>query len=290
MSITVNTNIQALKIQTNLSNATAKMNTAMERLSSGSKINSAADDAAGSTISTNLEATLSSSKVASQNAQIGANLLTTAEGTLNTISSNLQRIRDLAEQAANGTYDSVSREAMRVEVEQRGKEIDRLAANTQFNGKQIFGDTTAATGAAAVGVDLQVGTGSTGDDTISLDKSVFAKANVTAIGLTSATTFTTEFASAGAAKTFLTSADTAIKNISDRKTLIGAYQNRLASAMANLTTQQTNLASTNSTIKDADTAEESANYVKYQILQSASSSLLTTANSQPQIALSLIKG
>mgnify|MGYP001113615132 CR=1 FL=1 len=290
MSITVNTNLQALKIQTNLSNATAKMNSAMERLSSGSKINSAADDAAGSTISTNLEATLSSSKVASQNAQIGSNLLTTAEGTLNTIASNLQRIRDLAEQAANGTYDSVSREAMRVEVEQRGQEIDRLATNTSFNGMSVFNDTAAI----ANGVALQVGTGdnANGDDTITLDKSIFAKAQVTTIGLATAnkTAFTDEFATGAAAKSFLTKADNAISNISDRKTLIGAYQNRLTSAMSNLSTQQTNLASTNSTIKDADTAEESANYVKYQILQQASASLLTTANSQPQIALSLIKG
>lgn len=288
MSITVNTNVQALKIQSNLSSATTKMNTAMERMSSGYKINSAADDAAGSAISTTLEATLSSSKVASQNAQIGSNLLTTSEGTLDTIQTNLQRIRDLAEQAANGTYDSASREAMRVEVEQRGKEIDRLATNTQFNGQEIFGD---ADGTRAA-ISLQVGTGSTASDTISLDTSIFKNANISKIGLTTASAdgFKTEFATADSAKAFLTNADSAIKNISDRKTLIGAYQNRLSSATANLTTQQTNLASTDSTIKDADTATEAANYVKYQILQSASASLLTTANSAPQIALTLIKG
>lgn len=285
MSITVNTNVQALKIQNNLNTATTKMNSAMERMSSGYKINSAADDAAGSAISTTLEATLSSSKVASQNAQIGSNLLTTAEGTLDTIQSNLQRIRDLAEQAANGTYDSASREAMRVEVEQRGKEIDRLSTNTQFNGQQIFGGDGATTQ-----INLQVGTGATASDTIGLDTSLFKNANITNIGLTTGTDFNTEFASATAAQSFLTKADSAIKNISDRKTLIGAYQNRLSSATANLTTQQTNLASTDSTIKDADTATEAANYVKYQILQSASASLLTTANSAPQIALTLIKG
>lgn len=285
MSITVNTNVQALKIQNNLNTATTKMNSAMERMSSGYKINSAADDAAGSAISTTLEATLSSSKVASQNAQIGSNLLTTAEGTLDTIQSNLQRIRDLAEQAANGTYDSASREAMRVEVEQRGKEIDRLSTNTQFNGQQIFGGDGATTQ-----INLQVGTGATASDTIGLDTSLFKNANITNIGLTTGTDFKTEFASATAAQSFLTKADSAIKNISDRKTLIGAYQNRLSSATANLTTQQTNLASTDSTIKDADTATEAANYVKYQILQSASASLLTTANSAPQIALTLIKG
>lgn len=285
MSITVNTNVQALKIQNNLNTATTKMNSAMERMSSGYKINSAADDAAGSAISTTLEATLSSSKVASQNAQIGSNLLTTAEGTLDTIQSNLQRIRDLAEQAANGTYDSASREAMRVEVEQRGKEIDRLSTNTQFNGQQIFGGDGATNQ-----INLQVGTGATTSDTIGLDTSLFKNANITNIGLTSNTSFTDEFKSASKAQAFLTNADSAIKNISDRKTLIGAYQNRLSSATANLTTQQTNLASTDSTIKDADTATEAANYVKYQILQSASASLLTTANSAPQIALTLIKG
>src|SRR5574344_1024964 len=146
MSITVNTNVQALKIQTNLSNATSKMNTSMERMSSGYKINQAADDAAGSSISTRLEANLSSSKVATSNAQIGSNMLTTAEGTLDTIQTNLQRIRDLAEQSANGTYDSTSRNAMKAEVVQRAAEINRLSANTAFNGKSLFSTVISSVG------------------------------------------------------------------------------------------------------------------------------------------------
>src|SRR5574344_334617 len=287
MSITVNTNVQALKIQTNLSNATSRMNTSMERMSSGYKINQAADDAAGSSISSRLEANLSSSKVASSNAQIGSNMLTTAEGTLNTIQSNLQRIRDLAEQSANGTYDSASRNAMKAEVVQRAAEINRIATNTEFNGMKLF--DTATTGAA--NLDLQVGTGATDSDSIAVDKSIFANADVSTLGLTTdSTTFATEFGSAAESKTFLTACDTAIANVSSRKTQIGAFQNRLTSAMANLSTQQTNIAGTNSTIKDADTASVASDYVKYQILQSASASLLTTANSAPQIALQLIKG
>src|SRR5574344_440131 len=287
MAITVNTNVQALKIQTNLSNATSRMNTAMERMSSGYKINQAADDAAGSSISTKLEAELSSSQIATKNAQIGSNMLTTAEGTLDTIQSNLQRIRDLAEQSASGTYDATARNAMKAEVVQRAAEINRLATNTEFNGMKLF--DTATTGAA--NLNLQVGTGATDSDSIAVDKSIFDNADVSTLGLTSdSTTFNTQFADAAASKTFLTAVDTAISNVSSRKTEIGAFQNRLTSAMANLSTQQTNIASTNSTIKDADTATEASDYVKYQILQSASASLLTTANSSPQIALQLIKG
>src|SRR5574344_1535325 len=205
MSITVNTNVQALKIQTNLSSATDKMNTAMERMSSGYKINQAADDAAGSSISTKLEAELSSSQIATKNAQIGSNMLTTAEGTLDTIQSNLQRIRDLAEQSANGTYDLTSRNAMKAEVVQRSAEINRLSTNTAFNGMRLF--DTGTTGANDL--NLQVGTGSTDSDSIAVDKSIFQDATVTALGLTTDSTFPTQFADADSSKTFLTACDTA---------------------------------------------------------------------------------
>src|SRR5574344_282830 len=215
MTITVNTNVQALKIQSNLSGATDKMNTAMEMMSSGYKINQAADDAAGSSISARLEANLSSSKVATNNAQIGANMLTTAEGTLNTIQSNLQRIRDLAEQSANGTYDSVSRSAMKAEVVQRAAEINRLSANSSFNGHSLFNSAENTTD-----TNLQVGTGATDSDSIAVDKSIFQDATVTSLGLTTDASFTAEFTDAASSQTFLTAIDSAIQNVSDRKTEI----------------------------------------------------------------------
>lgn len=165
MSITVNTNMQALRIQSNLTKATDKMNVAMERMSSGSKINAAADDAAGLAVSTKLQTTISSSKVASDNIAIGSNLLDSTEGTLNVVLENLQRIRDLAEQASNGTYSSDDISAIKAEATARATEINNLTKSATFNGKTLFGDTS-ATGAGSVGITLQVGT--QGSDTLNL--------------------------------------------------------------------------------------------------------------------------
>ena len=292
MSITVNTNIQAIKIQGNLSSATAKMNVAMERMASGSKINSAADDAAGLAVSTKLETTISSSKVAADNIKIGSNLLDTTEGTLNVVLQNLQRIRDLAEQASNGTYASDDIAAIKSEAVARANEINALTKGATFNGKKLFGDTS-ATGAGSVGVTLQVGT--TSADTLNLSSTIFGAATVTGLGLvgsggTLVASVDLAFASSTTANTFLTNCDTAIKNLSTRQTSIGAAQNSLSAAGDGNAVQKTNLTAANSTIRDADVAQESAAYVQAQILQSASASLLVQANSAPQIALTLIKG
>jgi flagellin len=286
MTITVNTNMQALSIQNNLKTATDKMNKAMERMSSGSKINTAADDAAGYAVSTKLETSISSSKVASSNVAIGSNLLDTTEGTMDVILSNLQRIRDLATQAANGTYSTDDLAAMEAEADARASEINSLAGNTKFNGIQLFGDQS---GAATAGVTLQVGT--EGTDTMKIDKSIFGAATITGLGLgTGATIIKDAFATSTAANTFLSKCTTAINNVTTRQTSIGAAQNKLSAAANGLTVQQKNLTAANSTIKDADVSQESAAYVQSQILQSASASLLTQANSAPQIALTLIKG
>jgi len=282
MSITVNTNLSAMNIQGNFNNATNNMNKAMLRMSTGSKINSAADDAAGLAVSTSLQTTISSSKVATSNAQIGSNMLTTSEGTLEVIKTNLQRVRDLAEHSANGTYSD--RSAMSSEATQRVAEIDRLSRSTDFNGIKLLN------GSQTTGLDLQIGTGSTADDTLNIASSVFSAANCSSIGLGSAAAVTTAFTTAATSKAFLANCDTALGNITARETSIGAYQNRLQSATENLQVQRTNLSAANSTIRDADVAEESANYVKAQILQSASASLLASANQAPQIALTLIKG
>lgn len=255
-------------------------------MSTGFRINSASDDAAGLAVSTSFETTLSSSKVASKNVQIGSNLLTTTEGTLGVIKSNLQRIRDLAEQSANGTYSADDRAAMKAEAQQRALEIDRLANSTSFNGIKLLDGTQSS------GIAIQVGTGSSADDSLTISSDVFAKATVSAIQLTPAggTSIDSAFESAASSKAFLANCTTALTNITNRQTKIGAFQNRLSAAGKNLTVQQTNLTAANSTIKDADVAEESANYVKNQILQSASASLLAAANQAPSIALKLING
>jgi len=286
MSITVNTNLQALKIQSNLNKATDRMNTSMERMSSGSRINSAKDDAAGLSVSIKMSADISGSKIASDNVAIGANLLGTTEGNLNVILSNVQRIRDLAGQAANGTYSAADLTAIAAEATARAAEIDRLAGAATFNSKTLFGDTTALTGAAAVGVTLQVGTATS--DTLNVDKSIFKAATTTGLGMSTA--IATAFATSTAAGTFLTQCDSAITDLTTRLTNIGASQNRLTSIASSLEVQQSNLTSAVSTIRDANVAQESAAYVSSQILQSASATLLVQANSAPQIALTLIKG
>jgi flagellin len=281
MAITVNTNMQALRIQTNLGHATTKMNTAMERMSSGYRINSAADDAAGLSVTTRMNAAVSSSKIASDNVEIGQDLLDTAEGTLNVIMDNLQRIRDLATEAANGTYATSDISAIKAEAAARAGEIDRMAGSAKFNGISLFGGS-----ASTAGVTLQIGPETA--DTLTLDASIFASATSTGLGLS--TTIASAFADSASASTFLTEVDTAIGNYTNRVTSIGAYQNRLSSISESLDVQQTNLTSSISTIKDADVAEESAAYVAQKILQSASATLLVQANAAPQIALTLIQG
>ena len=280
MGITVNTNMQALKIQQNLTSATEKMNTAMTRMSTGSKINSAGDDAAGYAVSTTLSKTISSSKVASDNVAIGSDLLSTAEGTLEVIETNLERIRDLTEQAANGTYSTSDLAGIAAEVSARLTQITALANGSTFNGKNLLDGTQ------STGITLQVGTGS--GDTLQLSGSIFTDvdASTTLTGLSAAITGGTT----SAISAYLTTIDSVISLNTTRLTTIGAAVNQLDAVSDGLEVQQTNLTSALSTIKDADVAEESASFVQQQILQSASATLLVQANSAPQIALTLIKG
>lgn len=282
MGITVNTNMQALRIQQNLDRATSRMNTSMERMASGSKINSAKDDAAGLAVSTTLKNTISSSKVASNNVHIASDMLSSVEGTLSVISENLGRIRDLTEQAANGTYSSDDLSAISAEVSKRITMIDNLASSTSFNGIKLLD------GSASTGISVQSGTSNAAADTLTLESSIFASVTMatTLSGLSTAI-------GAGVAATtsgFLSTIDSAVKNLTTRVTSIGAAQNQLSAVADGLQVQQQNLTSALSTIKDADIAQESATYVQQQILQSASASLLIQANSAPQIALTLIKG
>lgn len=286
MGITVNTNMQALRIQQNFDNATKRMNTSMERMSSGSKINSAKDDAAGLAVSTTLKNTISSSKVASDNVNIGSDMLSSVEGTLNVISENLGRIRDLTEQASNGTYSTDDLSAIASEVEKRIDMIDKLANSTSFNGIKLLD------GSATAGITIQIGTGSDATvDQLNLESSIFASVDMSAINdPTTGLAATMRLGVSTDTAAFLTDIDVTVKDLTNRITSIGAAQNQLAAVSDGLTVQQQNLTSALSTIKDADIAEESAGYVQQQILQSASASLLIQANSAPQIALTLIKG
>ena len=305
MAIIVNTNLTALKTQKNLNSATAGMNTALQRMSTGYKINQAKDDAAGLYVATGLETQIRGSKVAQDNIATGNNVLMTAEGGLDSILSNLQRIRDLATQAANSIYDEDAMNAMKQEVDARIAEIERISKATTFNGLHLL-DAEAATDFAD-GLRLQVGANAdAAANSIVVPASVFSQTDCTQLGKTGSHkvnagsdiadgTSVTDgaakaFDAATTAASFIAIVSNAIDEISNKKSTIGAIMNRLESAEATLATTIENSTAAKSTIMDADIAEESMEYTKHQILQQTSSALLVQANALPQIAISLVQG
>ena len=302
MAIIVNTNITALKTQKNLTNATNGLNQALERMSTGYKINKAADDAAGLYVATGLNTQIRGSKVAQSNATTGSNVLQTMEGDLDNILTNLQRIRDLATQAANSIYDEKAMTAMSEEVNLRIAEIERISLASNFNGLTLLDGQSDLT---KNGLRLQVGANAdAAANSIMIDKSLFEKTDASTLGAgadtnAGSTVNGTDTVATGAAKAFLAATaaasyiavlDTAIDTISTRKSTIGAVMNRLESAETSLVTTIENATAAKSTIMDADIAEESAEYTKQQILQQTSSALLVQANALPQIAIQLVQG
>ena len=303
MAIIVNTNMSALKTQKNLNNASNSLQTALERMSTGLKINKAADDAAGLYVATNLNTQISGSKVAKNNISTGNNVLSTLEGDLDVILDNLNRIRDLSVQAANSIYDESAMGAMKDEIDQRLQEIDRISLASNFNGLQLL----AGEGQLAEnGLRLQVGANAdSAANAISLDETFFAKTDSTTLGtsytgqLPNGTTLDASdglsgnldaaFANASSVAQYIDIIDAAIDDISSKKSTIGATMNRLDAALTSLTTVIENNTAAKSTIMDADIAEESAEYTKQQILQQTSSALLVQANQLPSLALNLIQ-
>ena len=287
MAIVVNTNIDSLRVQRNLNSASTNMSKAMERLTTGSKVNQAADDAAGFVIAKGLEAQQRGSVVAQNNAQTGINLLQTAEGNFDVIQEHLLRIRDLTLQAMNGGYSYDEVKAMEDEVMARTAEIDRISNGAKFNEFALFPQ--------GGGDDLVLQIGSNSDEltnTVTV-AGVFTEATVSVLtgrarnpirftdGISDIVDLT-EF------RDILDAVDVGIKEISTRRGTIGAITNRLESAVEALDIQNENLLAARSRIVDADVGQESSNFTKYQILQQASASLLVQANQSPSIALSLI--
>ncbi len=305
MAIIVNTNMTALKTQKNLTNATNSLNSALERMSTGYKVNRAADDAAGLYVATGLNTQIRGSQVAKNNIATGNNVLQTLEGDLDVILDNLNRIRDLATQAANSIYDDSAMKAMQDEVTARLDEIDRISGASNFNGLTLLdGQSKLAT----EGLRLQVGANSeAATNSITIDAAMFDRIDSTTLGTNGddptadpGTTAITDaslrdnveaaFAFASAAARYITVVDNAIDTISTNKATIGAVMNRLESAETSIVTTIENNTAAKSTIMDADIAEESANYTKAQILQQTSSALLIQANALPQIAIQLVQG
>ena len=306
MAIIVNTNVTALKTQKNLNNATNSMNQALERMSTGYKINSAKDDAAGLYVATGLDVQIRGSKAAQSNAATGINVLQTVEGDLDNILDNLQRIRDLAVQAANSIYDEDAMSAMQQEAQARVDEIKRISLASNFNGLELL---SGESNLSRDGLRLQVGANADKDaNSILIDAEIFSATNASTLGMTAdiakvsgasakitadttvATGLEEAFKAATTASTYIAVLDTAIDTISSRKSTIGAVMNRLEAAETSLVTTIENATAAKSTIMDADIAEESAEYTKNQILQQTSSALLVQANALPQIAIQLVQG
>lgn len=285
MALTINTNMGSLIVQNNLNNATEALNKSIERMTTGYKINAAGDDAAGYAVATKMVTNLSSTSVAQNNVALGASLLSTAESNYDIIITHMQRIRDLTEQAANDTYGDDSIEAINTEIAARFAEIDRVAQNAEYNGiKLLAGDV------GADGINLQIGIDSSENSRITLEQALFEDVTVSGLIGVSGATYT-GYITTGTADTItqaLDAIDAGLAEITSRQTQIGAIQNRLDSAADALTVQFDNLTSSLSTVRDTDIAAESSNFIKAQILQQASATLLTTANQTPSIALNLI--
>lgn len=301
MALTINTNISSIVAQRNLAAATSSLNTAIERMTTGYKINHASDNAAGYSIARNWETQLGSLDVAADNAATGADMLTTLEDTYSLLTDHLQRVRDLTEQAANGTYGSQSLKAIQSEITARLEEINRISANCEFNGlKMMTGDMTT--------ISLQVGLYSDADSRIDLKDDLFKDAGVesmfTTYGKYSDGTLVDDGSVENVARlcagldengyivngqsAMLDVIDNVINEISSRVTTLGAAQNRIESAVESISVQSENITSSLSTLRDADIAEESSNYIQSQILQQAAATLLSTANQTPSIALNLL--
>jgi flagellin len=271
-------------VQNNLSKSTTQLNNAIERMTTGYKINHASDNAAGYSIAKNWEAKLSSLDIAADNAATGADMLSTLEDNLALVSSHLQRVRDLTEQASNGTYGADSKTAIESEITARLQEIDRIASNCEFNGISLMGGGPAT--AIQVGIE-----GTESKSRITLDADLFAATSANSLLGGSIATIASKCAgktTGVAASSMLATIDTAINSISSRVTKLGAAQNRIESAIESIGVQSENITSSLSTLRDADVATESSNYIKAQILQQASATLLATANQTPSIALNLL--
>ena len=281
MALVVNTNVTSNIVQRNLSSANSAVNTSIERLSTGYKINRAADDAAGLAIAQGFKSQSSGTLVAKDNTQHGINLLQTAEGDLDVIQENLQRIRDLAVQAANGTYSTSEKAMLASEVKARIEEIDRLAQVSEFSSIKLLDGTTDS-------MVLQVGANTGSNNQLDISDAIIKATSTALCADLTATKVDTAFKTSETANAYIAKIDEAIENVSDARSKIGAYQNRLTSTLDSLDVRYENMASSLSTIQDTDVASEAANLTKAQILQNVSTSLLAQANQNPSIALNLI--
>lgn len=273
--LSVNTNVASLNAQRNLGLSANSLQKSMQRLSSGLRINSAADDAAGLAISEGMKANIRSLNQATRNTNDGISLAQVAEGALNEVSNILVRMRELSTQAATGTVNSAQRGYINNEFGQLAQEITRIASATAFNGIHMLAQSTTT--------NIQVGTGAAAYDTIAI-----STATMTAKALLTSAAVGAGIASAGTAIAMQGLVDSALDKVSQQRAKLGAVQNRFSSVMNNLQVTAENTSAAQSRIADADIASETANLTRAQILNQAGISILSQANQAPQSALKLL--
>ncbi len=276
MSLRIATNVASLNAQKNLMGTTNSLERSLARLSSGFRINQAADDAAGLAISENLRGQIRGMKQASRNANDGVSLVQVAEGGLNEVSNMLIRLRELAVQASSDTIGDIERKFIDVEYQQLKSEIQRVAEVTKFNGRDLLNGTGGV-------MDIQIGVHNDPfKDRISFNASA-ANSSLEALGMTAESVATKEQAQAS-----IDMVDTAMISVNAMRANFGAMQNRLGSTLNNLAIAHENLSAANSRIRDADIAEETAEMTRNNILLQAGVSVLGQANAKQQVALSLL--
>ena len=280
MPMTINTNLISLNAQRNLNSSQSSLATSMQRLSSGLRVNSSKDDAAGLAIAERMNAQVRGMNVAVRNANDGISLAQTADGALASIGDSLQRMRELAVQSRNSTNSDSDKQSLNLEFTQLSSEIGRVLGGTTFNGKAILG-------ADAGTLTFQVGANVTSNDTIDI-----ATSNLTTdTTITSVTSASIGSASdATALATVITAIDAALDDINSQRAVYGASQNRFSAVITNLQTSVENQSAAKSRIMDADFASETANMSRAQILQQAGTAMVAQANQLPQQVLKLLGG
>jgi flagellin len=276
MGLSIYNNISAMNAHRVLQGTQSEMSRSMERLSSGLRINRAADDAAGLAVSETMRSSIRGQQVASRNAQDGVSLVQVADGALGNVGDMLQRVRDLAVQASNGTLTDSQRKNLDAEVQQVLTEINAVGTQTDFNGIKILAGSVST---AASAVTLQVG--ASGGQTIAF---TIGTVSTTELGVSGIAVSTAASASAAIA-----SIDAAISTVTTNRANLGAIQNRLEQTISRLGIMSENMQAAESRIRDADMAQEMIKFTKSQILSQSGMSMLAQANTAPQSVLSLLR-
>ena len=271
----ISTNINALQASNASTNANMMLSTSIERLSTGKRINSAKDDAAGLAIATSMQSQINGMNQGIRNANDGISLAQTAEGALDEVTNNLERMRELAVQAGNGTYSTTDKANIKVEQDALATQITNILTNTQFNSINLFDGSAGTSGT----INIQAGANSSDKVNLALGADLVTDTSITAVVASGASV----------ANSTLAQYDSAIATISGRRSSLGAVQNQLQSAVNNLTSDSTNLSAAQSTIQDTDFSAESTALAKAQILTQASTAMLAQANQSQQGVLKLLQ-